>query len=150
MDLGQETCVKCGKFIESGYRCEACEKEGKCQTCEQLTNALNKCGLELKRKDEMLAVANQPDETIYHAAVAATVTTAMMLSAKTQALEIAVAALEFYAGGKHIEDLKLDLETPSGEPPNWECDSDDKFNLENGGFAREALTRIKDLEKVDK
>ncbi len=49
------------------------------------------------------------------------------------------AALEFYGRGKHIEDLKNDLENPSGEPENWVCDSDDKFNLENGGFARLAL-----------
>lgn len=50
-------------------------------------------------------------------------------------------ALKFYAEGNHIEDLKMDLENPSGEPTNWVCDSDDKFNLENGGVAREALEK---------
>ena len=57
-------------------------------------------------------------------------------------LAVATEALEFYGRGKHIEDLKLDLEVPSGEPENWECDSDDKFNLENGGIARHALSKI--------
>jgi uncharacterized membrane protein YgaE (UPF0421/DUF939 family) len=49
------------------------------------------------------------------------------------------AALEFYSSSSHIQDLKNDLENPSGEPANWVCDSDDKFNLENGEIARQAL-----------
>lgn len=50
-------------------------------------------------------------------------------------------ALQFYAEEKHIQDCTKegDLEHPSGESPNWLCDSEGKFNLENGGIAREAL-----------
>ena len=63
-----------------------------------------------------------------------------------QALELMtplIEALEFYASGEHIHDLQADLENPSGETGNWVCDSDDKFNLENGGFARKAFTDLR-------
>lgn len=62
-----------------------------------------------------------------------------------EALKVANEALEFYATQKHIQDLKDDLENPSGEPSNWVCDSDDKFNLENGGVAEMAQQQIEEI-----
>jgi hypothetical protein len=64
-----------------------------------------------------------------------------------EAINLAEESLKFYAHSEHIEDLQDDLENPSGEPENWVCDSGDKFNLENGGFARLALEKIKTLKE---
>lgn len=59
-------------------------------------------------------------------------------------LETCIEALEFYAKGDHIEECneEKELEAPDPEYPNWLCDDDDKFNLEDGSIARTALEKI--------